>query len=150
MVIYYYPAHFAEHNASKISIDFLETFLLFLIDYMAKSGEGNIQEKKTTEEDIISSLHLIYQIYTNFSHSKLIFEGYSHLPFFSKQELICLQKYKKYLKNHRFHRNKDKKLAQKFINNILELDIHSKIHTENNFPNQTWIAKDISIFSANV
>ncbi|MBW3496804.1 hypothetical protein [Bacillus sp. FDAARGOS_1420] len=150
MVIYQYPSHFAEHNASKISIDFLETFLLFLIDYMDKSGEGNIQEKKTTEENILNSLYLLYQIYTNFSHSKLIFEGSSHLPFFSKQELICLKKYKKHLKNHPFPKNKDKKLAQKFVNNILELDIHSKIHTEINFPNQTWIAKDISIFSANM
>ncbi|MCI3150037.1 hypothetical protein C5137_28445 [Bacillus cereus] len=148
MVIYHYPSHFAEHNVSKISIDFLETFLLFLIDYMDQSEEGNMQEKKTTEENILNSLHLLYQIYTNFSHSKLIFEGSSQLPFFSKQELTCLKKYKKHLKNHPFLKNK--KLAQKFINNILELDMHSKIHTEINYPNQTWIAKDISIFSANV
>ncbi|WP_410993617.1 hypothetical protein [Bacillus cereus] len=150
MVIYHYPSHFSEHNASEVSIDFLENFILFLIGYMAKSSEENIQEKKTTEENILNSLHLIYQIYNNFSHSKLIFEGSSHRPFFSKHELNCLKKYKKHLQNYPFYRGEDKKLAQKFINNILALDIHSKIHTENNFPNQTWIAKGISVFSANV
>ncbi|MBJ8025905.1 hypothetical protein [Bacillus cereus] len=150
MVNYHYPLNPVENNVPYISIEFLEPFLLFLITYMDKSRQGNIKDQQIAEENILNSLHLILQIYTVFSSTKLIYEDFSQTPFFSKNELICLKKYKKYLGKYSFYKQKDKKIAQKFITSILQLDIHNKLFTETNLPSHTWIAKDISIYSSNI